>query len=167
MKSKFLFIFLFCIITFSGFTQKKVGIFDILNFTTIPTVDHTGSGSLITLVSATAMNPGDVVYIASTGKATLCKADAIANCPYVAYINTKTVAQDGYSVYMRSGGTFRDDTWNWTAGLLVYVSTTGTSGNTLTQTPPAGANNVTVPIGIALTADVIDFWGNLNTIEHL
>jgi len=134
--------------------------------TAIPGTDHTTSGQVIALTATANSAIGDVIYIASTGKATFCKADAIANCPYALAICADATINADASGNWLTHGSIRDDTWAWTVGGLIYVSTTGTTGNTLTQTAPSGANNVIIPVGVALSADVMYFFGNLTTIEH-
>jgi len=133
-----------------------------------PGSDHTCSGDVITLTAATTQAIGDVVYIASDGKATLCDADAIATCPYaLAVCADASISADASGDYMTKG-VIRDDTWNWTIGGLIYVAAPGgsaASGSTLTQTAPSASNNVIIPVGVALSADIMFFWGNLNTVE--
>lgn len=134
--------------------------------TAIPGTDHTTSGTLISLTATANSAIGDVIYIASTGKGTFCKADAVANCPYaLAICADATINADAAGNWLVRGQ-IRDDTWNWTVGGLIYISTTGTTGNTLTQTAPSGANNVIMAVGVALSADVMYFFGNLIPIEH-
>lgn len=134
--------------------------------TAIPGADHSVSGSVITLTAGDACAIGDVVYLNSSGNTKLCKADAIATCPYVFAICADASISGSASGNFLTRGSIRDDTWTWTAGGLIYVSTTGTTGQTLTQTAPTEANNVVVPVGVALSADVMYFFGNMNTIER-
>jgi hypothetical protein len=129
--------------------------------------NNTAKGTIINGIQM-AQNSvvGDVFYIAGNGQATLCKADAIANCPYVFAMCADATISQNATGNICTKGFVRHSAWNWTTGGLIYVSTTGTSGNTLTQTAPSGTNNVIVPIGIAINADQIYFFGNLNTVEH-
>jgi hypothetical protein len=62
-------------------------------------------------------------------------------------------------------GIGRYDTWAWTVGGVVYLSTTGTSGNTLTQTAPTGTGKVVQILGIATHADRIYFYPQLVQME--
>ena len=71
-----------------------------------------------------------------------------------------SLAADASGKFLRRGF-YRDDTWNWTPGGLIYLSITGTGGNTLTQTPPSGSLETVQVLGNALTADIIDFDPNL------
>jgi hypothetical protein len=113
------------------------------------------------------MGIGDVVFMGGTNsdRMVLCNASAIATCPYCIAICTGTVTAGNVGSYLTQGD-LRYDSWTWTKGGLIYVSITGTTTNTLTQTAPSGANNVIMPIGVAKTAHVIKFFGNLNSVEH-
>lgn len=132
----------------------------------MPSVDHTANGVKTTIVAAQAQAIGDACYIASTGKAYLAKADAIANATAIAMVCDATIAQDATGNYLLFG-TIRDDTWNWTVGGKIYLSITGTTGNTLTQTPPSGANNVIQILGVATAADEMIFSPQLVQVEHV
>jgi len=142
------------------FTNKLV------QLTAAPGADHTVSGTIIQLVAAQTQAIGDVCYIASTGKAYLAKADAIANANAVVMVADASIATDATGNYLVLG-IARDDTWTWTVGGLVYLSTTGTTGNTLTQTAPSGANNVIQVLGVATHADRMLFKPSLVQVEHV
>jgi hypothetical protein len=125
------------------------------------------SGELISLTAASSQAIGDVVFIAATtGKAALCKADAIANCPYAIAISTGTVSADGTGTYMTKGF-IRNTSWYWTIGKLLYISSSATSGSCLVETAPSSPNNVIMPVAVALSSTLIYFFGNLNTVEKL
>jgi len=127
--------------------------------------DHSSTGIRIVLTAAASSAMGDVVFIASSGKAAFCKADALANCPYAFAICADATISANASGYWLTNGTLRHDAWSWTTGGSVYISTTGTTGNTLTQTAPSASNNVVMSIGIALSAHVLYFFGSLIPIE--
>lgn len=133
--------------------------------TTTPASDHQFSGTVIQIAATQAQNFGDICYIASTGKASLAKADAIANASGLVMCVDASVAQDATGNYMILG-VARDDTWNWTVGGLIYLSTTGTTGNTPTQTAPSGTNNVIQVLGVATHADRMFFNPSLVQVEH-
>ena len=48
---------------------------------------------------------------------------------------------------------------------LIYLSTTGTSGNTLTQTAPSGSGDIVQILGVATHADRIFFNPSLTYAE--
>jgi len=119
------------------------------------------SGELVTLPVGMSVDRGDVVYISSAGTTFLCKADTISNCPYAFAIATLPASQDSLGTFMTKG-VLRNDAWpGWTVGGLVYVSTAGTTSNTLTQTAPSAPSNVIAPVGVALGVKTIYFFGNL------
>ena len=129
-------------------------------------VDHTASGEVIQLDANAATTIGDVVFINNIGEAQLCKADAITNCRYAfAVCASPSIGAHAAGKWLTKGS-IRDDTWNWTVGGLIYVSTIGTTGNTLTQSAPSGSGNVIMPVGVALSADIMYFFGNVNSVEH-
>jgi hypothetical protein len=147
--------------TISGtetFTNKMMTV------TAAPGTDHTATGFIIPLTAHENQAFGDVCYIASDGQAQIAKADAIANANGIV-MALATISAGASGNYLLIGSA-RDDTWNWTVGGLIYLSTTGTTGNTLTQTAPSGANNVIQILGVATHADYILFNANLVQVEH-
>ncbi len=126
----------------------------------------TVSGNIITLTSAETQAVGDLVQINSSGNAHLAKADVIANASAVLMAAT-AVSGSASNKYLLPGGILRlGSSPGWTVGGIVYLSTTGTTGNTLTQTAPSGANNVIQPVGVALAADTLLFNPSLTQVEH-
>lgn len=136
---------------------------DTLLVTAAPGSDHTASGLTIVLTANEGQNFGDAVFINSTGKAQLGDADAIATASCVAMC-TETVTADNTATYLLQG-IARDDTWTWTVGGLIYLTVTGTTGNTLSQTMPSGTNDVVQILGVATHADRMLFKPQLVQIE--
>lgn len=128
-----------------------------------PGTDETVSGDVITLTANETQAFGDVCYIQADGDAALADASALSTS-YAFYLCTQAATATNPAVYLRSG-TARDDTWNWTPGQPVYLTITGTTGNTLSQTKPSSTGEVVFFIGMALTADVIDFNPTKTPIE--
>jgi hypothetical protein len=95
---------------------------------------------------------------------TLAKADVIANASATAMVADATIGSGAVGNYILMGFV-RHDAWNWTPG-LIYLSTTGTTTNTLTQTAPSGASNVIQVIGWAITPDIMYFNPQLVQVEH-
>jgi hypothetical protein len=137
-----------------------------VNLTAAPGSDHTASGVKIVLTANESQAIGDACYINSTGKAQLGDADAIATAGIVAMCADATISSAASGNYLLIG-VIRDDTWAWTVGGFIYLSTTGTTGNTLTQTQPSGANDIIQIIGVATHADRMLFNPNLTTVEHV
>ena len=121
--------------------------------------DVMASGTIISLTANEAQAVGDVCRIASDGKAAISSASAIATSSVV-------VMQIDTGKYLLHG-VARNDAWNWTVGGIIYLSVTGTTGNTLTQTAPSGANEVIQVVGIATHADRIYFNPQLVQVEHV
>ncbi len=132
--------------------------------TAAPATDHTVSGLTVVLTAAQAQAIGDVVFIASTGKASLAKADAIANGIAIFMVADATIAQDATGNYLCLGF-IRDDTWNWTVGAFIYLTIIGTTGNTLSQTAPTATDNVVQIVGWATHADRMYFSPQLIPLE--
>lgn len=127
-----------------------------LEIDSTPATDHTGKGWVAKFVANEAQAIGDVCYINSVGEMQLADADAIATAVVAGMCIDATIAADATGNYLLFG-VARDDTWAWTVGGLVYLSTTGTSGNTLTQTAPSATDDCVVVVGVATHADRLLF----------
>ncbi len=127
--------------------------------------DHSVSGQKVQLQAGVAMNFGDIGYIDATGKVQLGDADAIATASCVLMCADNSIGSGATGTFLIIG-LARDDSWNWTIGGLIYLSVTGTTGNTLTQTPPSGTNDVIQIVGIANTQDLMFFSPQLVQVEH-
>ena len=130
-----------------------------------PSSDHSFSGTTVTLTANENQAFGDVIYIASDGDAALADADAIATAKVVGMC-TETVTTGNPARYLLMG-IARDDTWTWTVGGHIYLSTTGTTGNTLTQTAPSGTDDCVVVVGVATHADRMLFNPSYSISEHV
>jgi hypothetical protein len=129
-----------------------------------PSTDASSSGVKIVLTANENHAFGDAIYIdSSTGKAKLANASAIGTASAVAICTGTTLANNTGTYLFHGIG--RYDTWAWTVGGVVYLSTTGTSGNTLTQTAPTGTGKVVQILGIATHADRIYFYPQLVQME--
>jgi hypothetical protein len=135
-------------------------------FTTAPSND-TVSGITMTFTANENQVLGDVCYISSTPKAKIAKADAIANANAIV-MAAATIASGAAGSYLVHGVACCN-TLNpsWTIGGLIYLSITGTSTHTMTQTAPSSANNVIQILGVALSANTILFNPSLVSVEHV
>ena len=125
-----------------------------------PASDHSYKGfKRSMLCGGVTMNFGDVGYIATNGKIELADADSIASTGSLV-MALATVTSNNPADFLILG-VVRDDTWNWTIGSPIYLSTSGTTGNILTQTLPSGTEDVVQIVGFALSADVMMFNPNL------
>lgn len=96
---------------------------------------------------------GDLCYLkAADGKA--WKADANGTSTYpVLLMATGTINANETGTFLKRG-TARQDSWNWTTGSLLYLSTTAGS---ITATKPSTIDDVIQTVAMALDADTIDF----------
>jgi|GEM_PF-1114306 len=132
-----------------------------------PASDHVISGQKVPLTAAAAVAFGDVGRIDSTGKIALAKADLVDHAWGLFMCADESIAQDATGNWLTPGGIARDDSWDWVVGNPIYLSLTGTTGNTLTQTRPSASNNVIQIIGIATHADRMFFYPQLVQVEHV
>lgn len=114
---------------------------------------------------------GDVAYINSSNQAAFAKADAVATMGDLWICAKPDGVASGSSGLFVKKGRIRNDAWNWTPGNGVanalYVSTTGTTGNTITTSFPTGTNNVIQLIGYIETADIILFDPESSWMTHV
>ena len=86
-------------------------------------------------------------------------------------INTTDLSGGAGEAEILISGIYRDDTYNFTPGDDVYVSTAPASNTAnsdvlgITTTAPSGAGDTVQKIGVVLTADTVFF--NFNTAEVL
>lgn len=146
-------------------TDAGIDVVDVhkLNLEDAPSTDHNYSGTTIVLTANENQAFGDVCYIDALGEAALADADALATAR-VTLMCTETVTTGNPATYLMFG-VARNDAWAWTVGDPIYLSTTGTTGNTLTQTAPNGTGDAVVIIGIATHADRMIFNPNSMIIE--
>lgn len=133
--------------------------------TAAPASDHLASGLKIPLTAGATLAFGDVCYIKSDGKAWLVDADAIATASGVVMCADASISADAAGTFLLLG-IARDDTWSWTVGGLIFITVTGTTGNTLSQTAPTGEDDVIQIVGVATHADRMLFMPQLVQIEH-
>jgi len=123
--------------------------------------DHSFAGILMEATAGETVNIGDACYMKADGLLWIAKADAPATMPAVA-MATATITAGNSGVFLLYGN-IRDNSWAWTVGSKVYVTVTGTTGNTLTHTIPAGTGYQIQPIAIAFpNADTLFFNPNLS-----
>jgi len=128
---------------------------------TTPGTDHTASGMKGSFTNGNAGQVvfGDVCYMAADGHLEFADADAATTMPAI-YMALETIAAAASGAWLMMG-VARDDTWNWTIGPgtsgLIYVSLTGTTTNTLTQTAPSATGDQVQVVGTAITADTMMF----------
>ncbi len=120
-----------------------------------PNTDHTANGPQTSTMSAgyttTIM---DLVYLGSGNEWLEADADATGTSINLLGIALE-VKNDGQPMNVALPGSFvRDDSWNWTGGVPLYISNTP---GAITATKPTGSGDVVRTVGYAVTADVIFF----------
>lgn len=124
-----------------------------------PDSDHTGSGITSDMtVDVNATGFGAALYIASDGNLEEADASSSATMPCMGMAlesgtGTKSILLSGF---------IRDDSWAWTSGGKIYVSTTT---GALTQTVPSGSGDQVQVVGVAKSADIVYFFPSLLTLE--
>jgi hypothetical protein len=135
-----------------------------------PSADLTARGIKTKYTAHEAQAFGDVCRINVDGKAQIANATVIATATALFMLIDATVDADAEGNYLMLG-TVRNDLWTWTIGEWVYLSRTGTTGNTLTQTNvaeelDAAEDNVIQVLGVANSATVILFNPQLIQVEY-
>ena len=121
--------------------------------------DHTGTGTIISAtVDANTYGIASALHLDTDGNYIEADADVIATMPCCALaLETGTGTK---KILLR--GIMRDDTWDWTPGVPIYVSNTV---GTLTATHPSTSGNQVQIVGMALTAVSIFFNPSFNMVE--
>ena len=120
-----------------------------------PAADHTATGPQTnTLNAGYGCAAFDLVYLGSSS--TWLEADSDATATSINMLGVTLAAADsGAAVNVALPGSFiRDDTFDFTPGLALYVS--GTLG-AMTHTKPTGTGDIVRTVGYALSADVVFF----------
>lgn len=125
--------------------------------------DLTVSGLTANFLANENQGFGDAIFINSTSEAQLGDASVIATASCIG-LCTETVTTGNTGTYLLQGFA-RKDAWNWTPGQPIYLSLTGTTTNTLTQTAPSATNEIVQILGMAITADIIYWNPNLVQVE--
>lgn len=131
--------------------------------TAAPGSNLTATGVKVTLTANENQGFGDVCRIGSDGDATIANASAYSTSSGL-FMCLGTVTTGASGTYLALG-IARNDTWAWTVGDFIYLSTTGTTTNTLTQTAPSTAGQVVQVLGVATHADRVYFKPELIQIE--
>jgi hypothetical protein len=149
-------------------TDSNINVENNIKINNSPSDDLKTSGVTFQLITGVDVAFGDVGYISSSGVVELANADAIEHCGAVVMCADETISS-GSSGNWLLNGVARNDAWSWTVGSVnfIYVSATGSSENTLTQTPPTVSDSVTQIVGYPLTATSMYFNPQLVQIEYV
>ena len=138
-------------------THKDWGGYNITNFGNLAlinalTSDHSGSGIITENTVGEAVAIADLLYMKSDGKYHKADADAATTMPGV--VMAMEAISANASGRLLHYGYYRDDSWSWTVGGLLYVSPT--PGNP-TQTRPTGSGQQVQVVGHAIASNIIFF----------
>lgn len=127
-----------------------------------PLTDSTFQGIAVTMVAGENLVAGDVVYFkGSDGKC--WKADAnVAGASPAMGLAMSTIAANATGQILLHG-IARLDSWSWTPGSVLYLSTTA---GALTATQPTATDDVIQILGIATHADRVYWYPQLTWISH-
>lgn len=123
-----------------------------------PGSDLTANGITATKTVDATASFGDLLFLSSDGKYDLADATNSSLVP----CSAMSLESGSGSKQILKQGYVRDDSWAWTPGGLLYVSTTAGS---LTQTAPSGSGNVVQIVGAAETETIIYFDPEYTTVE--
>ena len=130
-----------------------------------PGSDLTATGVMITLTANENQVLGDCCYIDGSGEAAIADASAIATAKVLCMCADDAISADASGNYLLMGAV-RRDAWNWSApGVFLYLSLTGTSTNTISETLISGTDECVVVLGQALSADTMLFNPNSAIVE--
>lgn len=145
-------------ISLSGIQGPATELPSSFTLTPAPSTDHTASGLIASMTCGETITLGNLCYIKSDGLMWKTDADAAATMPGVAIALGSQSA--GNATNFLFYGFFRDDSYAWTVGSLLYAS--GTAG-AITATAPSGTTDVVQAVAVATHADRIFFNPSLVT----
>lgn len=126
------------------------------------------SGVTVSGTAGTTVNFGDALYLAvADSRWELVDASAEGTSGSVPVLLALGASTDGSAVELLVQGTVRDTAWSWTVGGQIYLSETGTTGNTLTQTAPTTTDSVTKVVGYAVSATEMVWNPSVDYLTHV
>ena len=135
------------------------------NIAAVPSTDLTASGMILQLTANENQAFGDICYVDSSGEAAIADASAIATGRVMLMCVSTTVSANNTGDYMLHG-IARQETWAWSApGVPIFLTTTGTTTNTCSETAPVASGECVTIIGIATHQDRMLFMPNTAVVE--
>ena len=126
-----------------------------LSLDATPDTDHTANGPQTnTLAAGYSSTIMDLVYLGSGGKWLETDADATGTSVNMLGIALEAKTDTQAMNVALSGSFVRDDSWNWTPGVPLYIHTTA---GAITATRPSGSGDIVRTVGYAVHADMIFF----------
>jgi hypothetical protein len=124
--------------------------------------DHTASGTIVSMTAGENLVFGDFVYFKSDGKCWKADANGTGTYPCMGMAIATINADNAGNILLH--GTSRDDSWTWTVGGVVYLSTTAGAA---TQTQPSATNDVIQVLGVATSTNRIYFNPAEDYLTHV
>lgn len=135
---------------------------DFLYFDKAPSSNQTGNGIIVKGIQAgEILTVGQTVYFKSDGKAWKSKADDSATMPIMA-LSLEGLAAEATGDFLFQGF-YRDDSWSWTVGGMLY-GYDDTAG-AMIQTQPSDVTDMVQVVGLAYSATIIYFNPNYAMVE--
>lgn len=122
--------------------------------------DSTGSGLTTVDTVGEIVAIGDVLYMKADGKWWKTDADQAATMPGAGLAMAAAPAEATCNILLL--GFYRDNTWTWTPGKILYASTTA---GDLTDTAPAGPGDQVQVLGVAIASNIILFNPSYELVE--
>jgi len=124
--------------------------------------DHTATGIIVDgLTAGENLAFPDLAYLKADGKFWKADAESAATTDGILVIVLETIAAEAAGK-MFLYGFARDDSWNFTPGQWLYVSTTA---GAITATKPSDVGDQVRKVGIAYSADIILFQPDSTIVE--
>lgn len=128
-----------------------------------PDTDHTANGPTTnTLNAGTTIAIGELLYLATDGEWALADADAESTASGMLAVALAAGTDNNPLLVALPGSFVRDDTYNFTIGDVLYVSTTAGG---ITATAPSATGDVVRVVGYAVSADIIYFNPGATWVE--
>jgi len=122
--------------------------------------DHTWSGLSAVMTAGEAIEKPKLCRMSDNGKLLIADKDSAVGAKVIV-LATADVAQNADSEFLLQGF-YRDDTWNWTLGGLLYL---GDSGAMVQDVSGYTTGDQVQVVGVAFTADIIYFNPSLELVE--
>lgn len=121
-----------------------------------PDADHSVEGRIHPGVAGEALSFGQLVYLKSDGKWWKTNASAEATAKgMLRVVASASIEEDATGNFAMPGVYVRDDSWNWTVGVTLFVYDDTAGG--LTETAPFDSGDIVRVAGYAQAANIVFF----------
>ena len=123
--------------------------------------DHSSSGNEGYFTAGASLTFGNFCYLNSSARMVNANASISGSTPCIG-MAVDSISNNSSGKFLLSGFA-RDDSWNWSSGDVLYLSTTA---GTIQNYAPTGSNEVVQVIGVAINSDTIYFKPELDRLIH-